>query len=170
MGVSDLAVIGYVERPAFRLAADALRVGWAVLFLAGLVLVLRTVRGGRPHLALAALAVTGAVIILMPHLLRETIAETLSRTLLRGAVTPETAARIGHFWLFAALGLVTRLLRPNDRLWVQFLGLVLLAGASELAQLMADGRNGGFRNEAQRVKQSGSGRLCQAPRVAPGAG
>jgi hypothetical protein len=29
---------------------------------------------------------------------------------------------------------------------------------------------GGFRNEAQRVKQSGSGRLCQAPRVAPGAG
>jgi cytochrome c peroxidase len=31
-------------------------------------------------------------------------------------------------------------------------------------------RDGGFRNEAQRVKQSGSGRLCQAPRVAPGAG
>jgi hypothetical protein len=30
--------------------------------------------------------------------------------------------------------------------------------------------SGGFRNEAQRVKQSGSGRLCQAPRVAPGAG
>ena len=29
---------------------------------------------------------------------------------------------------------------------------------------------GGFRNEAQRVKQSGSGGLCQAPRVAPGAG
>jgi hypothetical protein len=30
--------------------------------------------------------------------------------------------------------------------------------------------DGGFRNEAQRVKQSGSGRLCQAPRAAPGAG
>ena len=29
---------------------------------------------------------------------------------------------------------------------------------------------GGFRDEAQRVKQSGFGRLCQAPRVAPGAG
>ena len=29
---------------------------------------------------------------------------------------------------------------------------------------------GGFRNEAQRVKQSGSGRLCQAPRAMPGAG
>src|SRR5215218_5511673 len=29
---------------------------------------------------------------------------------------------------------------------------------------------GGFRNEAQRVKQSGSGRLCQAPRVAPEVG
>ena len=31
-------------------------------------------------------------------------------------------------------------------------------------------RYGGFRNEAQRVKQSGSGRLGQAPRAAPGAG
>ena len=29
---------------------------------------------------------------------------------------------------------------------------------------------GEFRNEAQRVKQSGSGRLCQARRVTPGAG
>jgi hypothetical protein len=141
IGVSDLVVTGYEERPAFRLAADALRVAWAVLFLAGLVLVLRNVKGSRPRLALAALAVTGAVIILMPHSLRETIAQTLSRTLLRGAVSPETAARIGHFWLFAALALVTRLLRPRDRLWVQVLGLVLLAGASELAQLMADGRN-----------------------------
>jgi hypothetical protein len=33
-----------------------------------------------------------------------------------------------------------------------------------------DAAIGGFRNEAQRVKQSGFGRLCQAPRVAPGAG
>jgi len=29
---------------------------------------------------------------------------------------------------------------------------------------------GGVRNEAQRARQSGSGRLCQAPRAGPGAG
>jgi Ca2+-binding RTX toxin-like protein len=33
-----------------------------------------------------------------------------------------------------------------------------------------DGGEGGFRNEAQRVKQGGSGRLCQARRAVPGAG
>jgi predicted RNA-binding Zn-ribbon protein involved in translation (DUF1610 family) len=31
-------------------------------------------------------------------------------------------------------------------------------------------RTGGFWNEAQRAKRSGSARLCQAPRATPGAG
>jgi transposase len=33
----------------------------------------------------------------------------------------------------------------------------------------AGAAGGGFRNEGQRVKRSGFGRLCQAPRAAPGA-
>ncbi len=139
--VSDLRIEGHVERPAFRLAAASLRIGWTLLFLSGLVLTLRRIHGTRRRAVMTALALAGAAIVLTPHSLRETITDFASDDLLGGAVGPETAAGIGHFWLFLALGFATRMLRPRDRLSLQLVALVLLAGASELAQLMADARN-----------------------------
>jgi hypothetical protein len=56
-------------------------------------------------------------------------------------------------------------------LWLLFLGIVLGLLAFDLGVLHRRTREvGRFRNEAQRVKQSGSGRLCQARRAVPGAG
>ncbi len=141
IGVGDLRMVGYVERPAFRRAADGLRLAWAGLFLVGLGLALRAVEGAGPRAAMAGLAVAAAVVLMMPHSAREGIAGLLSRDLLGGAVSVETAARIGHFWLFAAIGCAARVLRPGDRPLVLLAALVPLAGASELAQLMADARS-----------------------------
>lgn len=140
IGVSDLAVRGYVERPQFRAVANVVRAAWALLFLCGLGLALRSIRQAGARLALGALAVAGAALILMPYSLRETITGTVSRHLLRGAIDAEGVAQAGHVALFALLGCATRLLRPRDRLLVQLLAFALLAGASELAQLMADAR------------------------------
>ena len=72
---------------------------------------------------------------------------------------------------------------PRRRLLAYLRGLLAPSGRKNgwrLAEAAGDrtpdgmqdflSRMGGFWSEAQRVKQSGSGRPCQAPRAAPGAG
>jgi predicted nucleic acid-binding protein len=58
--------------------------------------------------------------------------------------------------------------RRHNELDVWLQGIVASQYAGRILAFDVDA--GGFRNEAQRVKQSGSGRLCQAPRAVPGSG
>jgi hypothetical protein len=76
-----------------------------------------------------------------------------------GKGAPALPASLAHDFMEAASRLMLqpdKLVQAHAQLWQDYMRLWQ--------------GTGGFRNEAQRVKQSGSGRLCQAPRAVPGAG
>jgi hypothetical protein len=138
--VRDLSITGLVERPGFRAAAWALRAAWAGLFAGWLWLGLRGLRRPGGRLVLGASATGAALLLLLPVDLRHALTEEVSRKLLGGLVSAETAGQVGHVAIFLTLGWLVRWLRPRDPLPLSLAALTFAAGAAELAQFLADAR------------------------------
>jgi hypothetical protein len=130
-----------VEQPGFRAAAWALRACWAALFAGWLWLGLRGLARPVDRLLLGVSVTGGAALLLLPVDLRHALTEEVSRRLLGGLLGADAASQLGHVAIFLAVGGLTRWLRPRDPIPAALAALTLVAGAAELAQLMADARH-----------------------------
>jgi hypothetical protein len=131
MWVRDVSLLPVVERGDFRLLSGGMRVLWiVVLGWVGLG-VWRAVEPGPRRLLLAGTALLVGAAALVPDELRTA---AIAWALGPGTAGMEQPDVIGHFALFAVLGVVARLVRPNDRAWFLLLALALFAATTEMGQ------------------------------------
>lgn len=139
--VQQLRLIGYRTRIVYDAASTAVMAGWVVVLLTGAFLFWRGTTDRRLARALLLLVPVGIFLIVMPEELRGAGTDWIADMIGVSEISPEVVAKTGHFILFVAVGLLTRLSRPRDPSWLQLLGLVLAGGAGELLQFMTASRH-----------------------------
>lgn len=138
ISVAQLRLTGFVEKASFAWVRRVLTAAWAVSLLVGAGLFWRGVTLRRTGLALLAASGAGLVLLLLPHGPREALLQPFGHLVPGMRLGSETTAMMGHVSVFAAVGLLMRLLQRREPWPAQLVLLLALAGMTELLQFMAE--------------------------------